>query len=226
MSDDNNPQSIQPHGDTTVLSLLDASRRCDYSQEYLRLLARKGTLAARKIGRNWFTTEEALRDYLRTHSLISAALRRSASDSNQNVPHGGTLAVSLAQNHARGVEEEEERSALLREFARLNPQFFDRDRRPAPPTPPPTSTDDSHPLRTGRHRPFAMVLMHHPAGNISFSESSSPSSLWSGGPAVNGRVACAVVTHLRLRLRNSCGLQRQLSRCVQSAGRAISPSVG
>lgn len=102
MSDDNNPQSIQPDGDTTVLSLLAASRRCDYSQEYLRLLARKGTLAARKIGRNWFTTDEALRDYLRTHSLISVALRRSASDSNQNFPPGGTLALSLAQTMRAG----------------------------------------------------------------------------------------------------------------------------
>jgi len=46
------------------LSLAEAARLTPYSQEYLSLLARRGLMAATKIGKNWYITREALNDYL------------------------------------------------------------------------------------------------------------------------------------------------------------------
>ncbi|MFH0968888.1 MAG: hypothetical protein V1804_00055 [Patescibacteria group bacterium] len=47
------------------ISMLEASRLCSYSQEYLSLLARQGKLQSKKIGKRWFTTEEAVSEYLK-----------------------------------------------------------------------------------------------------------------------------------------------------------------
>jgi hypothetical protein len=46
------------------IPLKEAARYCEYSQEYLSLLARKGKIAAVKIQRNWMTTKEAIEEYL------------------------------------------------------------------------------------------------------------------------------------------------------------------
>jgi Fic family protein len=46
------------------ISLQEATKYCDYSQEYLSLLARKGKLTAIKINKNWVTTREAVEDYM------------------------------------------------------------------------------------------------------------------------------------------------------------------
>src|SRR3989344_8139046 len=51
---------------TKFISLLTASAKCDYSQEYLSLRARQGKRKSKKLGRNWFTTEEWLNEYLRS----------------------------------------------------------------------------------------------------------------------------------------------------------------
>ncbi|MFH1769231.1 MAG: hypothetical protein ABH833_01015, partial [Parcubacteria group bacterium] len=51
------------------ISLTEASERSPYSQEYLSLLARKGKLPAKKIGRNWFTTKDGLDWYLQKQGL-------------------------------------------------------------------------------------------------------------------------------------------------------------
>ncbi|MEK7482275.1 MAG: hypothetical protein AAB620_00580, partial [Patescibacteria group bacterium] len=45
------------------ISLMDATRLCDYSQEYLSLRVRNGKMKAVKFGRNWFTTKEWLDEY-------------------------------------------------------------------------------------------------------------------------------------------------------------------
>ena len=47
------------------ISLQEASKICEYSQEYLSLRARQGKLKAIKIGRNWVTKKEWLEDYLK-----------------------------------------------------------------------------------------------------------------------------------------------------------------
>ncbi|MCX6760590.1 MAG: hypothetical protein NTZ84_00580 [Candidatus Nealsonbacteria bacterium] len=45
------------------ISLREASKNCNYSQEYLSLRARQGKLKSAKFGRNWITTKEWLEEY-------------------------------------------------------------------------------------------------------------------------------------------------------------------
>ncbi|MBN2626466.1 MAG: Fic family protein [Spirochaetales bacterium] len=58
--------SIEPdqNDEKMFISLRKAAEYCDFSQEYLSLLARKGKLAAVKINRNWMTTREAVLEYV------------------------------------------------------------------------------------------------------------------------------------------------------------------
>ncbi len=46
------------------LSLSKVAESCNYSQEYLSLRARQGKLRAVKIDKNWFTTEDWLKEYI------------------------------------------------------------------------------------------------------------------------------------------------------------------
>ena len=48
---------------TKLLTLAEASKLSPYSQEYLSLLARKGQIAAIKVGRNWQITQKAIEEY-------------------------------------------------------------------------------------------------------------------------------------------------------------------
>jgi len=48
------------------INLREATKYCEYSQEYLSLLARKGRIAAVKINKNWMTTREAIEEYIKT----------------------------------------------------------------------------------------------------------------------------------------------------------------
>lgn len=59
--------SIEPDSNEgkMFISMKEATQYCDYSQEYLSLLARKGNLAAVKINRNWMTTKEAIEEYIK-----------------------------------------------------------------------------------------------------------------------------------------------------------------
>ncbi|HRY63110.1 MAG TPA: hypothetical protein P5267_00670, partial [Patescibacteria group bacterium] len=57
---------VIPHG---YFLLSEMESECNYSQEYLSLLARKGELKAKKFGRNWYTTKEWLEEYIKDHAL-------------------------------------------------------------------------------------------------------------------------------------------------------------
>ena len=48
-----------------LISLSEAAAISGFTLKHLGLLARTGKLRARKIGRNWVTTREALEEYLR-----------------------------------------------------------------------------------------------------------------------------------------------------------------
>ena len=50
--------------DSKFIPLSEASKRSGYTPEHLNLLSRKGKLRAEKIGRNWYTTEEGLQEFL------------------------------------------------------------------------------------------------------------------------------------------------------------------
>lgn len=59
--------AVEPtSGETRLLTLADAVKLSPYSQEYLSLLARRGLIAATKIGKNWHVTPEALDEYLKS----------------------------------------------------------------------------------------------------------------------------------------------------------------
>lgn len=49
------------------ISLADATKYCEYSQEYLSKLAKEGRLDAHKKSRNWVTTKQAVLDYVAKH---------------------------------------------------------------------------------------------------------------------------------------------------------------
>ncbi len=50
-----------------LISLHDASMLSGLSSDHLRRLAEQGKLWAKKIGRNWVTTEQAVIEYLSTN---------------------------------------------------------------------------------------------------------------------------------------------------------------
>lgn len=58
------PQTTSPRDDEVWTPLREAAEGTRYSQEYLSLLARKGRLEALKRGRNWYTTRQAVQDYI------------------------------------------------------------------------------------------------------------------------------------------------------------------
>jgi hypothetical protein len=47
-----------------VISLSEASKIYGYHSDYLSSLIRKGEIKGKKVGGNWFTTKEAVNDYL------------------------------------------------------------------------------------------------------------------------------------------------------------------
>jgi hypothetical protein len=49
--------------DERLISLKEAAAQSGLSHSHLRLLARTGKLEARRLGRDWFTTEQAVAAY-------------------------------------------------------------------------------------------------------------------------------------------------------------------
>jgi excisionase family DNA binding protein len=47
-----------------LITLSEAARICGLSHDHLRRLAGRGDLKAKKIGRDWVTTERSVREYL------------------------------------------------------------------------------------------------------------------------------------------------------------------
>ena len=48
-----------------LLTITEAAKYTPYTATFLRQQARKGVLRSEKIGRDWLTTESALREFLR-----------------------------------------------------------------------------------------------------------------------------------------------------------------
>jgi len=57
--------SSRPGEDTgqDLISLQEAAKLSGLSQAHIRLLVRNGEVWGKKIGRNWVTTEQAVREY-------------------------------------------------------------------------------------------------------------------------------------------------------------------
>ena len=52
--------------DTTWITLAQAAEISGLSHSHLRLLARQGKIKSQKLGRDWLTTEDAVRAYMAT----------------------------------------------------------------------------------------------------------------------------------------------------------------
>jgi len=63
---DKTPQSAENDAATRLISLADAAKISGLSAGHLRLLVKREKLWGIKIGRNWITSEEAVRSYLST----------------------------------------------------------------------------------------------------------------------------------------------------------------
>ena len=55
--------SIQPNLDE-LISLSEAAEQSGFTTRHLRLLATNGEIWSKKLGRNWFTTAQAVQEYL------------------------------------------------------------------------------------------------------------------------------------------------------------------
>jgi len=60
MSENNTDQSNLDK----LITLREAAEICSLTHDHLRRLAGRGDLQAKKIGRDWLTTEQAVRDYM------------------------------------------------------------------------------------------------------------------------------------------------------------------
>ncbi len=60
----NGPQGNGPSDLDELISLTVAAELSGLSQSHLRLMARKGLLWGKKMGRDWFTTVRAVNEYL------------------------------------------------------------------------------------------------------------------------------------------------------------------
>jgi len=71
MPDENEPTSpIDPLTIGELISLPEAAKLSGFSHGFLKEMAEKGRLRARKIGRNWATTIACVEDYKRNRSYI------------------------------------------------------------------------------------------------------------------------------------------------------------
>lgn len=67
-------ETITPATDKDeFISLSEATKYCDYSQEYLSKLAKEGRLDAHKKSRNWVTTKNAILEYMAKYGKKSTA---------------------------------------------------------------------------------------------------------------------------------------------------------
>ena len=64
MSGDSIEESTQQPGLDELITLKQAAELSGLSYSHLRLLARKGTIWAKKLGHNCFTTAQAVNEYL------------------------------------------------------------------------------------------------------------------------------------------------------------------
>ncbi|HVU06901.1 MAG TPA: hypothetical protein VHE10_03910, partial [Candidatus Paceibacterota bacterium] len=81
-----NPDFQKPQGsDGNWLSMSEAASFTPYSAEYLSLLARKKKLAAKKIGKTWYTTKAILDEYMKRQMI------------RNQIQHGDLSAVTAVQ---------------------------------------------------------------------------------------------------------------------------------
>ncbi len=89
------PDQQKISNSSRLVSLSQAASQTPYSAEYLGLLARKGKLKAVKIGRDWLTTEQAVKEYTTKQIQKHERMLKKLSSSGE----GGTATKTLNYHH-------------------------------------------------------------------------------------------------------------------------------
>jgi len=103
---------------SVYIPLSEASNYVPYSQEYLSLLARRGKLPAKKLGRNWHTTIDAVQDYYKQNKefkTILAVNSQSIQGPDDNIPDS-FLPESQAPQPARSASPGEVEPSLMENY--------------------------------------------------------------------------------------------------------------
>ena len=66
MAGENNERKSLEELTSELISVTDAAKRTGLSPAWIRRLLQRGRIEGVKVGRNWLTTEQAIRDYLET----------------------------------------------------------------------------------------------------------------------------------------------------------------
>ena len=82
---------------TSLISLAKAAEITGYHQDYLGQLCRLGRLPAKKVGRNWFTTDEALRNF--STPINEAIEKEILDDEPEPAPAITSATPEIAQNY-------------------------------------------------------------------------------------------------------------------------------
>src|SRR3989344_2851664 len=117
------------------ISLFDAAKDTPYSQEYLSLLARKGKISAKKIGRNWYTTTEAVCDYLKKQNIIAEGAGVNFASNERlldrtadnyflaNTKRANLVSLPVVDENYRAVESANDNRPVLDKLDRLTDQL-------------------------------------------------------------------------------------------------------
>jgi hypothetical protein len=81
-------QKIKSKDEKSLISLTEATKYCNYSQEYLSLRARNKKLKSVKVGRNWMTTVGWLNEYL---DRVDQYKEQTSSQPIENLVQGTTV---------------------------------------------------------------------------------------------------------------------------------------
>ncbi len=118
-------------GEHQWLSMSEASQFTPYSAEYLSLLARKGKLPAKKIGKTWFTTRASLDEYMH-RQMVRAKIQKGVLgviSSRQGIPESslnlinfirGRLTHGLAEKIIEEKKPDSSQSVLIEEIKKLS----------------------------------------------------------------------------------------------------------
>jgi len=169
MSDHQNKQLTTEKVPSEYISMFEASKLCSYSQEYLSLLARRGKLFAKKMGRNWYTTKTSLNEYLSKQSIVITVPKNiffSPHDETQQIlkSNFGKPAQIFHSKTSAGkpvliaTEGEKKSSPTYEEFLKLNQQSESPEISHQPATKTQLTPDQSVPLAAPIVSPNSVIV--------------------------------------------------------------------
>ncbi|MBI2097191.1 MAG: helix-turn-helix domain-containing protein, partial [Candidatus Sungbacteria bacterium] len=86
-----------------LISLREAAKHSGVDQNYLRVLINRNVLRAKKIGRDWFVTEDNLDDYLRNHARNGKRTSRQLSETDKLPPADQSNRLLVSQRRKKSI---------------------------------------------------------------------------------------------------------------------------